>query len=218
MRKTIFAIFAHPDDESFGPGGTIALLSKTHDVYLLCATKGESGLNHSKSKKGTAEKRTQELRNSAKILGVKKVFFLGFHDGELSNNKYHSLAEKITILANKLKPETILTYESRGISGHIDHITVSLVASYVFSRHSYIKELYYYCLSEKQRGTEQNYFIYFPPGYPDAEITKRVDISSVVETKIRAIRCHTSQVGDVKKMIHKQKTERQEECFVVIRK
>lgn len=46
MGKKIVCIFAHPDDEAFGPGGTIALLAKKNDVYILCATKGEAGQHH----------------------------------------------------------------------------------------------------------------------------------------------------------------------------
>ncbi|MBI2637373.1 MAG: PIG-L family deacetylase, partial [Candidatus Sungbacteria bacterium] len=42
-KKTIVAIFAHPDDEAFGPAGTLAKLALAHDVYVICATKGEAG-------------------------------------------------------------------------------------------------------------------------------------------------------------------------------
>ena len=41
--KPLVCIFAHPDDEAFGPGGTIAKFAKKRPVYLICATKGESG-------------------------------------------------------------------------------------------------------------------------------------------------------------------------------
>jgi len=41
--KPLVCIFAHPDDEAFGPGGTIAKFAKQRPVYLICATKGESG-------------------------------------------------------------------------------------------------------------------------------------------------------------------------------
>ncbi|MBP9816108.1 PIG-L family deacetylase [Candidatus Woesebacteria bacterium] len=37
----IVAIFAHPDDEAFGPGGTLAKLSNEHDVYIICVTSGD---------------------------------------------------------------------------------------------------------------------------------------------------------------------------------
>ena len=44
MTKTILAVLAHPDDESFGLGGTLALYAnKGYATYLICATRGEVG-------------------------------------------------------------------------------------------------------------------------------------------------------------------------------
>src|SRR6266404_8429920 len=112
MKKTVVAIFAHPDDEAFGPGGTLAKLSKDYEVYLLCATKGEAGKN---SEAGTNNQnlgkvRENELINAAKILGIKKVYFLDFVDGTLSNNLYHQLASKIKKHLEELRPEIIITF------------------------------------------------------------------------------------------------------------
>src|ERR1700738_4566437 len=104
MRKTIACIFAHPDDEAFGPSGTIAKLAKENDVYLLCATKGQAGKDSGNSKRKLHERRAEEVKESAKILGVKSVVFLGFVDGQLSNNLYHQLAEKIIKHLKKLRP------------------------------------------------------------------------------------------------------------------
>jgi LmbE family N-acetylglucosaminyl deacetylase len=94
--KTIVCIFAHPDDEAFGPGGTIALLSKKNDLYILCATKGEAGKNRHTDKETPLQRlRSNELKASAMILGVKKVQFLNYIDGSLSNSLYHKLAKSI---------------------------------------------------------------------------------------------------------------------------
>jgi LmbE family N-acetylglucosaminyl deacetylase len=84
MTKTLLAVLAHPDDESFGLGGTLALYaSKGYDVYYVCATRGEAGTvdeEHLKGFKDTAEMRTNELMRAAKELGLKDVFFLGYRD------------------------------------------------------------------------------------------------------------------------------------------
>jgi LmbE family N-acetylglucosaminyl deacetylase len=219
MRNTAFVILAHPDDESFGPGGTVALLSQTHDVYLFCATKGEAGEDHSeKNGMSLPEKRAQELRNASKILGVKEVIFLGYEDGHLGNSVYHEIAEKINVYVKKLQPDRILTYEPRGISGHLDHIAMSMISSYVYIKNECIKELHYLCLDLKQRGEGQSYFIYFPPGYPDSEISKRIDITPVLDKKIAAIKQHVSQIKDVEKMLELHKNKRVEECFIILKK
>jgi len=84
MTKTILAVLAHPDDETFGLGGTIALYAqKGYEVYYVCATRGEAGIAEAEFLKGyenAAEMRTAELMRAAKILGLKDVFFLGYRD------------------------------------------------------------------------------------------------------------------------------------------
>ncbi len=219
MKKpVVFAIFAHPDDESFGPGGTIAILSQTHDVYCVCATRGEAGEDHTGTNHSLSSKREEELRRASAHLGVKDVFFLDFIDGELKNNNYHAIADKIINLADTYRPEIVITYENNGISGHIDHIAISMITSYVFYKKDYIRELHYFCLDEEQRGDGQTYFVYFPPGKKDEEISKRVDITPVLDRKIAAIKEHKSQIRDVEVMLEKHKTKRLEECFIIIKK
>src|SRR3990170_4631783 len=90
-KPVVLSIFGHPDDESFGPGGTLHILSKTHDVFLVCVTDGH-GQN---IKKNLAQIRHQELLAAARILGIKEVFFLGYQDGSLCHNLYHEIASKI---------------------------------------------------------------------------------------------------------------------------
>ncbi len=197
MRNKLVCIFAHPDDEAFEPAGTIALYSKTHDVYLLCATKGESC-----GSKDThiAQIREKELLDSANILGVKKVIFLGFKDGSLCNGIYYDIAAKVKAEIEKIKPEILLTFEPRGVSGHIDHITISMVTTYLFEHLSFVKTLLYYCHTEEHTKLEKkkmgDYFVYFPPGYAHNEIGKIVDITSVWDKKVSAIKSHKSQMKD----------------------
>lgn len=218
MKKVVVGIFAHPDDEAFGPGGTLAKLSKTHDVYLLCVTKGEAGKSPSQIKK-LGEIRAKELRRSAKILGVKKVYFLGFKDGTLSNNLYHELSAKIKRHLMKLKPQTLITFEPQGVSGHIDHITVSMATSFVFWKLPFIKNLWQFCrLYSKERFEKQDYFIYFPPGYKRNEIDRIVKTDDFWETKVKAMMCHKSQLGDIKRILKFMEKMPKEEYFLVIRK
>lgn len=212
-RETIVAVFAHPDDEAFGPAGTIAKLARENDVYLICATRGEAG-------KGDAKKlgktRSGELLVSAKILGVKKVFVLGFADGTLSNSLYHDLVKKIGKTLEELKADVILTYEPRGISGHIDHIVVSMVCSYIFERTKFIKKILYYCLDQKSRDKfSYDYFIYFPPGYKKSEMDMEVDVSDVWDLKMVAMMAHKSQKHDADRIIQRRKGMPKKEYFLV---
>lgn len=214
--KNLVCVFAHPDDEAFGPGGTIAKLSKKFNIYLLCATKGDVGQKSSKVKNRSklSTIRSNELRKSAKILGIKKVYFLGFKDGTLSNNFYHKLANKVQKKLKELKPEILITYEPQGVSGHIDHITVSMVIMFVAQKLKFVKEVWQFCRSDKF-PKRLNYFIYFPPGYKRSEIDKVINTKDVWNTKVKAMMCHTSQTADIERILKIQKGMPKEEYFLV---
>jgi N-acetylglucosamine malate deacetylase 2 len=220
--RIIVAIFAHPDDEAFGPSGTLAKFAKDgHDVYLLCATRGEGGENHlpEKSEKNLNEIREEELRCSAKKLGIKKVFFLGFIDGTLSNNLYHQVADKITEIITPLKPEIIITEEYRGVSGHLDHIAISMISSYVFQKLNFVKKIMYHYVTKQYRLLmPSDYFIFIPPGYDESEADEIIDTTDVWETKISAIQCHQSQLKDVNRTLNRLKQVPKKDYFFVTTK
>ncbi len=212
-------IFAHPDDESFGPGGSIASFAKERDVYLICVTSGDAQeqFNHSDiSDLGKARK--QELIRAASILGVKKVDFLGYQDGTLSNNLYHEIAEKIQQKIEEYQPDTLLTFEPRGVSGHIDHIAVSMITTYVFYKLPYLKKLLYFCETKKMEREMREYFIYVPPGYESKDIGLTIDTTEMWETKITAMKEHQSQQKDVDWMLHILAKYPKEEHFLVLEK
>ena len=63
----LLAIFAHPDDESMGFGGTLAKYSAEGvETYLVCGTRGERGWSGPEQQNPGLEKlgqlRTDELR------------------------------------------------------------------------------------------------------------------------------------------------------------
>jgi N-acetyl-1-D-myo-inositol-2-amino-2-deoxy-alpha-D-glucopyranoside deacetylase len=89
-KKILLAVLAHPDDESFGMGGTLALYAaRGVEVHLVCATRGEVGevapelLNRFES---IAELRESELRCAAGNLGLAGVHFLGYRDSGMSGS------------------------------------------------------------------------------------------------------------------------------------
>ena len=208
MSKRLLAVFAHPYDEAFGPGGTIAKYASSGvDIHLLCATKGEEGEwddTHRSSVQLSGQKRIEhvreeELKRSAKILGVKSVEFLGFVDGRLCNAIYHDMAKKIVDKIKSFKPHVVLTVDRLGVSGHLDHIAVSMITTYAFLKLSYPRKLYYHCLP-RQWYTQRmkKYFIYFPKGYDRDEITTRIDYRHFWLVRIMAMQQHMSQAKDVK--------------------
>jgi LmbE family N-acetylglucosaminyl deacetylase len=150
MTKTILAVLAHPDDESFGIGGTLALYSrKGYDTYLICATRGEEGSmdeEYLKGYKDKAELRTNELQNAAKHLGLKEVFFLDYRDSGMPGtdaNKHpnaqisHSLDEvagKVLKYIRELKPDIVITFDPIGGYRHPDHIHIHQATVLAFEK------------------------------------------------------------------------------------
>lgn len=207
--STIVGVFAHPDDEAFGPGGTLAKMARDNDVYIICCTDG----NH--QEKGLKNVRDKELLASAKVLDVKKVIFLNFEDGELCNANYHKLAENLRRELDKLKPETIITFHPNGVSGHIDHIVVTSVVNFLFHKLKYLKKIMYFCLRDLERQMIPNYFVHMPEGIARQNTDQIIDVSAVWNIKNAAMRKHKSQIKDLIMVTAMQALLPKEEYFVV---
>jgi LmbE family N-acetylglucosaminyl deacetylase len=150
MTKTILAVLAHPDDESFGLGGTLALYAgKGYDVYLICATLGEVGTvdpEHLRGFDSIAELRESELRCAAEQLGLKDVFLLGYRDSGMpgSDDNRNPLAQvshpvdevagRVVKYIRELKPDVVLTFDPIGGYKHPDHIHIHNATKLAFER------------------------------------------------------------------------------------
>jgi LmbE family N-acetylglucosaminyl deacetylase len=146
----LLAVLAHPDDESFGMGGTLALYARRGDhVYLVCATRGEAGTvddEHMHSFKSIAELRESELRCAAQHLGLQGVYFLGYRDSGMpgSPDNRHSdaqvahsvdeVAGRIVQHIRELKPDVVVTFDPIGGYRHPDHIHVQQATTLAFNR------------------------------------------------------------------------------------
>lgn len=221
--KKLVCVFAHPDDEAFGPAGSIAhFVNNGVEVHIISVTSGDADLKFTKfvKHKKLGSIREKELEASAKILGVKSVKFLHFKDGSLNNNSYHEVAKALTKLLKDLKPDTLMTFAQNGVSGHLDHIAVSMISSYVFERLGFIKNILYYCeRKEIKEKIGKKYFVYFPEGYSRREIDLIIDVKKYIPLKKKAMWAHKSQRVDATMImtLFLMKYGR-EESFIVKRK
>jgi LmbE family N-acetylglucosaminyl deacetylase len=140
MKKTLLAVVAHPDDETFGMGGTLAFYANEGvEVNLICATKGEVGEVPTQMLEGYSsigELREHELNCAANELGLAKVYFLGYRDSGMpgSPDNHHpqalafasvnDVAKKIAFLIRKIKPQVVVTFDPIGGYNHPDHVAV----------------------------------------------------------------------------------------------
>ncbi|MDO9348367.1 MAG: PIG-L family deacetylase [Anaerolineales bacterium] len=139
-KPTLLAVLAHPDDESFGMGGTLALYAaRGVDVHLICATRGEVGEVSPELLAGfgsVAELRESELRCAAGHLGLKGVHFLDYRDSGMEgspDNKHpqalaaqplEAVAAKVVHYIRQLQPQVVLTFDPIGGYRHPDHIAI----------------------------------------------------------------------------------------------
>jgi LmbE family N-acetylglucosaminyl deacetylase len=138
--KVLLAVLAHPDDETFGMGGTLALYAKKGvEVHLICATRGEVGeidSKHQQTIKSAACLRTQELRCAAQALGINQLHFLNYRDsgmpGSEANNHPKALAAQpvanvageVAHLIRLIQPDVVITFDPIGGYRHPDHIAI----------------------------------------------------------------------------------------------
>ena len=138
--KTLLVIFAHPDDESFGMGGTLAYYAQSGiAVHLICATRGEAGTVDAKHLEGftsIADLRESELRCAASTLGLSGVHFLDYRDSgmpgsadnqhpqALINQPVEVVAGRIAELIRQLQPQVLVTFDPIGGYKHPDHIHI----------------------------------------------------------------------------------------------
>lgn len=139
-KLSLMAVLAHPDDETFGMGGTLAKYANQDiDVYLICATHGEVGEMDAEFLEGfesPAQRREYELRCAAKNLGIKEVIFLNYRDSGMAGSENNShpdslfaadlnkVAEEVVQYIRKIKPTIVLTFDPIGGYRHPDHIKI----------------------------------------------------------------------------------------------
>ena len=209
----LLAVVAHPDDESFGCGSLLAHAAAVgYDVTVLCATRGEAG----ESRIDTADlagQRESELRDAARILGVRHVRLLGHRDsgmsgdpapGTLAAAEPQVVTAEIRAVIEEVCPDVVVTLD--GGDGHRDHVVMrdATLAAIGSARHR-PAATYLSCLARssmlrwadhmRQVGGGDAYLAVAELGTPDEEITTVIDVSAHLSTRWRAIRAHTSQAS-----------------------
>ena len=124
----ILGVFAHPDDEVFCAGGTLAkYVAAGAEAVVVSATRGEAGQIRD-SKKATratiAAVREQELRDACAVLGVQRVEFFDHIDSTLRDVDRASLAAEVASVLDDFRPHVVITFGPDGAYGHPDHVAI----------------------------------------------------------------------------------------------
>jgi len=191
-------IAAHPDDPEFLAGGTVARLAKEgREIAYVVVTNGNKGSSDpGVTSEQLAPIRAEEQRRAARVLGVERVEFLGYEDGELEDTR--DVRRDVTREIRRWRPDLIITLNPHRTyvnfpGWHRDHrITGRIVLDCVYplarDRLSFPELLPEH---EPHKVREVYVIQWEQPGLV-------IDITDTMALKLEAIHCHASQVGDFK--------------------
>lgn len=167
--KKCLCLAPHPDDETIGMGGTLALFGEQFKVILL--TDGRKGIKD-KSTKEVTQIRYEEFKKALSLAKISDYEFLNIEDKKLLSN-FNSF--------NKINIEYDYIFVPNIIDQHPDHKAVSLLLREIIELGAKIKPDTKICMYE----------VWSTLGL----VNSFVDISDVVETKREMIKCYESQTS-----------------------
>jgi LmbE family N-acetylglucosaminyl deacetylase len=187
------AVLAHPDDESVGCGGALALAHAAGTTTrLLVATRGEAGTSDGEPDPKFGGIREAELICAAKAIGLDEVSILdGYADGAVADESFERLVSEIAAWLANRQPDAVITFGPHGVTGHPDHIAVGNATRWAVER-----------LADAGQAPNAVYVIspvFDPAGSrydlspEEQSATHRIDITAVADRKLAALECHASQ-------------------------
>lgn len=214
--QTLVFFHAHPDDESSQTSGTMAIAAEQgHRVIVVFGTNGDYGESPKDLEPGktVAEVRRQEAACAAKVIGIDRVYWLGYRDsgmngwpennqpGAFMNADVDEAGQRLAEILDEVEADVLISYDWHGNYGHPDHIKVHQVGQRALEL-AKKKPRYLEGSTNRDRrarlggrsliGNDGN-----PVGTPEAELNWAVDVSSKIELKREAMKCHSSQASDI---------------------
>jgi LmbE family N-acetylglucosaminyl deacetylase len=220
--ETIVFVHAHPDDEAIFTGGTMVRLAATgHRVVLVVATGGELGESAGGADLPSrlAERRTCETDAAARLLGISRVAWLGYHDSGMAGDDANTApgsfwSADLAVAAGRLAdvladeaPAAVVVYDEDGIYGHPDHVQVHRVGrraaaeagvatvydATVDREYLHFVETH---LVEEAILTGDLGLVRSHIGVPSVAVDATVDVRPMLEVKRAAMAAHASQIPE----------------------
>lgn len=206
MKKILFGIFAHPDDEAFGPVATLLKeVASGTELHLITLTAGENGTNPD-GLENLGETRLNEWLKAGELIGASSMKHLGYVDNTLNNLNHLEITENIInivndVIANRNDIEIeFMSMDLNGITGHIDHIVAGRSACLAFYRLREngipMKKIRLACLSKEVIPDLNTSFVLMESGRLTDEIDETVDGREYVDKIHEIMRCHHTQRND----------------------
>lgn len=215
MTPRLVGVFAHPDDDTYGIGGTSALHADDIDLTVVLATSGDAGRIADESlatHRTLAVVREQEDRASWAEIGIEPTLhFLRHPDSGLASVPRERLIAEVTDVLVESRPHVVVTFGPEGVTGHDDHIAIGEVATeafhlardhsdgpgferllYVALRRSRLDRLDTWLRAHGMDPLDPNE-PFAPRGVRDETVAALVDCLPVYRRKLEALRQHRTQ-------------------------
>jgi len=192
----LLCVFAHPDDESYGPGGTIAAAAlagaEVNVLMFTCGEAGTIGVSKELAAEELCRRRRGELEAACAALGVRAHRIVGAPDRAVAGIDRAAAVGEIVREIESRRPHVLLTFHHRGVSGHPDHVAVAEFTREAFLRTTAPQRLFEWGLPRAATA------LYDRPNIvplEDDEIDAVVVVSAeAMARKIAAIHAHETQI------------------------
>ena len=201
---TVLMIWAHPDDETYLVGGLSAALTDAgHRVVCVTATRGEAGVSSSGAPHDVqlAQIRAAELEAALRILGIEEHHWLDYPDGGCADVDAVEAADRITVVLEDVRPDTVITFGPDGFTGHPDHRAVSRWADLAVARAAWRPRLLHAVARQEviDRELAEDFGVYElgrPRVCPDDELDVLLELDGLVlDRKVDALLQQVSQTA-----------------------
>ncbi len=191
----ILVITPHPDDAEFGAAGSVAkMVRQGKTAVYVVVTNGDKGTDDPDLDPAELVRvREKEQRDAARIVGVREVVFLGYPDQGIDDTP--DLRKDIVRQIRLFRPQLVITSDPyRRYIWHRDHritgrVVLDAVFPYARDRHAYPD------LIEEGLAPHKVPEVWLWAA-DDSAINFRSDITDTFELKVRALRCHKSQIKE----------------------
>jgi D-glycero-beta-D-manno-heptose 1-phosphate adenylyltransferase len=196
----IMCVYAHPDDESFGPAAVLARYAQGGaEIHGLWATRGEHGQTVDEPGPNPAELarlREQDLREAAALVGFRDVSILDYEDGALDQAPAAELQEHVLACLRRVQPQIVLTFGPAGITRHPDHVAIHRATVEAFHQARAegipLQALFFDAVTPDRARTLNL------ESEPDGQPNTWIDVSTTQHVKLQALRLHARHVLDAR--------------------
>jgi len=209
-KLSLLAIFAHPEDESFGPAGTLAkYASEGVAVSLVTATR-----RHTLADKEDTDEHKRERACSCRASGVRRACLFNYRPGELHQVTLDVVEERLVRLIREVRPQVIITFGPSGLTGDQDHQIINAAAktafqsagdSLQFAHHlregltAFAPQKFYYCVLPE--SAVSRWGVEGLRAVPDTQVTTILDVSEYSQAMKNALYCQRHRAVDFARVL-----------------